>query len=253
VPGFEPILNNPTLGYRLDPYEPGLLRQAKASQSTAQVVSQEHRNLTRLCRQAIEEDRIIIRKQITYRPTIAGSYMGTAAGRTTVVSMEKTKPEHEDPSMERGKLENGDPSKEPESGQENLPPDFIGEGGETVYTSGQPELARLSVEELTQEEQMLRMEIRRITTEMEQVEREKANESAPLQEEQDQGELRLELEEKRQELRKVILAKISKSQSELLVSLTGALADTFQAPVSMLKAAYNASSSPAGENFDMFI
>jgi hypothetical protein len=52
----EPILNNPILGYRLDPYEPGLIHCAKASQSTIQVVSHEHRNLTRLSLQAIEDD-----------------------------------------------------------------------------------------------------------------------------------------------------------------------------------------------------
>lgn len=242
--GFDPILNNPTLGYRLDPYEPGLLRHAKASQSTGQVVSQEHRNLSRLCRQAIEEGRVIIRKQITYKPVIAGSYMGIAAGRTTVVSMEKSKPEDENP------------SREPKSDQENHPSDFIGEGSDGVYTNAQPELAQLSAEELTQEEQNLRVEIGRINTELEQLEREKAHaagEAAHVQAKKGHGRLELELERKKQELRKVALAKIMKSQSELLAIVNEGLFNSFQVPTSMIKLAHNASSNSAGQNFDQFI
>jgi hypothetical protein len=225
VPDFEPILNNPTLAYRLDPYEPGLLRHAKASQSAAQVVSHEHRNLTRLCRQAVEEGRAIIRKQITYKPVIADSYMGVAAGKTTVVSMEKGKPEDENP------------FKEQENNQENYPLDFIDEGSEDVYSSTQPELAQLSVEELSQEEQNLRVEICRITTELEQAEREKpqaADEAVPVQAEQDEGKFKLELERKEQELRKVALAKILKSQSELLATVNEGLVNSSQMPVSMI-------------------
>jgi hypothetical protein len=242
--GFDPILNNPTLGYRLDPYEPGLLRHAKASQSTAQVVSQEHRNLTRLSRQAIEEGRVIIRKQITYKPVIAGSYMGIAAGRTTVVSMEKSKPEDENP------------SREPKSDQENCPSDFIGEGSDGVYTNAQPELTQLSAEELTQEEQNLRVEIGRITTELEQLEREKAHaagEAAHVQAKKDHGRLELELERKKQELGKVALAKIMKSQSELLAIVNEGLFNSFQVPISMITLAHNASSNSAGQNLDLFI
>ncbi len=242
--GFDPILNNPTLGYRLDPYEPGLLRHAKASQSTAQVVSQEHRNLTRLSRQAIEEGRVIIRKHITYKPAIAGSYMGTVAGKTTVVSMEKGKPEDENP------------SKEPKSDQENHPSDFIGGGSEGVYANVQPELAQLSVEELTQEEQNLRVEIGRKTAELEQLEREKAHsadEAAHVQAEKDHGKLELELERKKQELRKVALAKILISQSKLLDIVNEGLFNSFQVPTSMITLAHNISSNSAGQNLDLFI
>lgn len=241
---FEPILNNPTLGYRLDPYEPGLIHHAKASQSTIQVVSHEHRNLTRLSRQAIEEDRVIINKQITYKPTIAGSYMGVAAGKTTVVSIEKSKPEDENPSME------------PESNQGNYLSDFIGESNESVYTNVQPELAQLSVEELTQEEQSLRAEIQRITNELKQLEREKAYESdevASVQAGQGKGKIEIELERKKQELRSVTLAKISKSQAELLGILNEGLVNGSQAPVSIIKAAYYAGSNPPRQNFDLFI
>lgn len=254
--GLEPILSNPTLGYRLDPYEPGLIRHAKASQSTAQVVSHEQRNLTRLSRQAIQEGRVIIRKQITYRPTIAGSYMGTAAGRTTVVSMEKGRPEEENPLLEMGRPEEENPSSEPEGSQEKYPSDLIGEGNEEVYNSAQPELARLSAKELSQKEQTLRMEIRRITTEMEQLEGEKdhsSDEVAPFQAEQDQGKLEFELERKRQELQEVVLAKILKSQSELLAFLNEGLVNSLQAAMSIIKVAYNASSNPVGGNFDLFI
>lgn len=240
----EPILNNPTLGYRLDPYEPGFIHRAKASQSAIQVVSHEHRNLTRLSRQAIENDRVIIKKQITYKPVIAGSYMGVAAGKTTVVSIEKSKPEDENPSME------------PESNQENNPSDSIGESNKSAYPNTQPELAQLSVEELTQEEQSLRAEIQHINNELKKLEREEAHESdetSYVREGQGKGKLELELETKKQELRKVALDKTAKSQADLLGILNEGLVNSSQAPISIIKAAYNVSSDPREQNFDLFI
>jgi hypothetical protein len=240
----DPILNNPTLGYRLDPYEPGLIHRAKASQSTIQVASHEHRNLTRLSREAIEDDRVIIKKQITYQPVIAGSYMGVAAGKTTVVSAEKSKPDDENPSME------------PESNQENNLSDSISESNKNAYPNAQHELAQLSVEELAQEEQSLRAEIHHLTNELEQLEREEArepDEDSYVQAGQGKGKLELDLETKKQELRKVALARIAKSQADLLDILNEGVVSSFQVPISMIKAAYHAGSNPLEQNFDLVI
>lgn len=242
---LKPILSNPTLGYRLDPYEPGLLRRAKANQSTIQVVGHEHRNLTRLTRQAVEEGRVIVRKQITYRPTIAGSYMGVAAGKTTVVSMEKIKPEDEDAIQ-----------KPEDKDQENNPSDIVSIDGEGIPTSMQPELAQISVEELAKEEQDLRAEIRSISNEIEGLERKGArssDEAVPLQEDEDPGKLKFELEQKKQELRNVTLAKISKTQAELMATVNQGVVNSYQAAMNIIKLANNAGGDPVGQNFDTFV
>lgn len=268
MPGLNPILSNPTLSYRLDPCEPGLIRHAKASQSTLQVVSHEQRNLTRLKRQAIQEGRIIIREQITYRPILAGSYMGTAAGKTTVVSMEKGRPADEEPLMkeinpaDENPLEekinpfDEEPSEKPESNLENDPSQSTGGINEGARAGVPPELARLSVEELTQKEQILRAEIQRLTAEMEELEREKddsSGEVAPAQAEQDERKLDLEMERNKQELKKVALAKTLKMQSELLASVTGSLIENVRAPMSMIEAAYGAGGESEGQKFDLLI
>lgn len=241
----QPIMNNPVLGYRLDPYEPGLIRQAKASQSTAQVVSHEHRNLTRLTRQAVQEGRVIVSKQITYRPTIAGSYMGTAAGKTTVVSIEKAKTENENLTE---MPENDDKTKE------SYPSDAIDTGDAGFSTGMQAELVQASVEALNQEEQDLRTEIRRINAEIEQSEKEKDHSSAgvaPFKEEKNSGQLRIELEKKRQELRDVTLSKISKSQAELMAAVNEGLQNSNQVVMGMLKAAYHAGSDSVEKHFNI--
>ena len=266
--GLDPILSNPTLSYRLDPYEPGLIRHAKANQSTLQVVSHEQRNLTRLKRQAIQEGRTIIREQITYRPVLAGSYMGTAAGKTTVVSMEKDGPADEEPLMreinptDENTSEEGidqfdeAPLEKPEGYQDNDPPQSAEEMNEGVRAGVPPELARLSVEELTQKEQLLRAEIQRLTAEMEGLEREKddsSGEAVPAQAGRDETRLDLEMERKRRELKKVALAKMLKMQSELLTSVTGSLIDNARAPMSMIEAAYGAGGGSSGQKFDLLI
>ena len=244
---FQSITNNPILGYRLDPYEPGFIRRAKTSQSTAQVVSHEHRNLTRLTRQAVQEGRVIIRKQITYRPTVAGSYMGTVAGKTTVVSMEKAKTENADPVE---KSVNDDKNKE------TYPSDSTDTGGGGLSNNMQSELAQVSLEELNQEEQKLKTEIRRINNEIEQAEKENEHSSdvvVPPEEEESKEALRIELEKKKQDLRDVTQAKISKSQADLMATINEGLEKSNEAVMGMLKAAYDTGNDSIGQNFDLFV
>ena len=72
--------------YRLDPGEPGLLRNARASESVRKVSQQEQRNLLRLKTQASREGRRVIRSGISYLFGIDGSFSSLRAGKTTVVS-----------------------------------------------------------------------------------------------------------------------------------------------------------------------
>ena len=236
---FQPVSNNPVLGYRLDPYEPGLIRQAKASQSTARVVSHEHRNLTRLTRQAVQEGRVIISRQITYRPTIAGSYMGTAAGKTTVVSRQKAEKE---PAYLKE-----DPEKDG-TNDEVYAPDSAKNGGVGLSTPVPSEMAQATTQELNQEEQKLRTEIRRINTEIEQAEEEKE-----YDEEENPGALKVELEEKRKDLQEVTNAKISKSQADLMATINEGIEKGNQAVIGLLKAVYDSGNDSMGQNFDVFV
>lgn len=80
------VLNNPTLRYRLDPGEPGLLQSSKASQSTMAVTAQEQRNLLRLKSEAAMSGRRVISSGIKYSTGIEGAFVATRAGLTTVVS-----------------------------------------------------------------------------------------------------------------------------------------------------------------------
>lgn len=239
----ESILSNPTLGYRLDPYEPGFIRRAKASQSTPQVVSHEHRNLTRLTRQAIQEGRVVIGKHITYKPTIAGSYMGTAAGKTTVVSVEKNNAVEEnqpnEPSDKRQDLSSG----EVDQDERNLPGPV------------EPELQRMSLEELSREEQKLRSEIHRIAAEIERLEDEKdrpSSQAESVNAEDRIGKLKVQLEQRERDLQDVSLARILKSQSELSDAMNEALSAGFRPSISMIGQAYAGKGNVAGQKCDLF-
>jgi hypothetical protein len=79
-------ISNPTLGFRLDPGEPGMLRRGKASEATLLVTSQEHRNLVRMKSEAIRDGRVIIHAGIKFGRKFAGSFLTTASGLTTVIS-----------------------------------------------------------------------------------------------------------------------------------------------------------------------
>jgi hypothetical protein len=173
--------------------------------------------------------------------------MGTAAGKTTVVSVDRGKPEEENPPVENLK-----PLEEESSEKQGY---SAGEESPAIYPGVPPELAKLSVEELSQKEQVLRAEIQRGTAEKEDIEREKddpASKAEAVQVEEDERKLDFELERKKKELRKVALAKIMKTQSELLATVTEGLVESLQAPVSMIKIAYGAEGDFAGQALDLF-
>ncbi len=79
-------ISNPTLGFRLDPGEPGMLRSGKATDATLLVTSQEHRNLVRMKSEVIRDGRVIIHAGIKFGRKFAGPFLTTASGLTTVIS-----------------------------------------------------------------------------------------------------------------------------------------------------------------------
>lgn len=79
------LINDPRIGYRLDPGEPGVLRGASASTSTMRVVEQEQRNLNRFRSRAIQEGKTVVFASISYLRQFRGSFMATVGGETTVV------------------------------------------------------------------------------------------------------------------------------------------------------------------------
>lgn len=81
-------VSDPTMHFRLDPGEPGLLRSAPASQATLRVTAQEQRNLARLESEARMSGRVIIQSGTHYGREFAGGYLTTASGLTTVISRE---------------------------------------------------------------------------------------------------------------------------------------------------------------------
>lgn len=83
---------DPVLYYRLDPGEPGLRTQARASESALLVTAQEVRNQTRLISQAIARGEVVIEADSQYSPGIDGRFMSVRGGLTTVRSMPREKP-----------------------------------------------------------------------------------------------------------------------------------------------------------------
>jgi hypothetical protein len=79
------LINDPRIGYRLDPGEPGVLRGASASTSTLRVVEQEQRNLNRFRSRAVQEGKTVVFANIKYLRQFRGSFMATVAGETRVV------------------------------------------------------------------------------------------------------------------------------------------------------------------------
>jgi len=79
-------INNPVLGFRLDPGEPGLLSSAPASQAALRVTAQEQRNLRRLESEAIMAGRVILASGTSFGRAFAGPYLTITSGLTTVVS-----------------------------------------------------------------------------------------------------------------------------------------------------------------------
>lgn len=80
-------IKNPVLRYRLDPCEPGMLRSAPASQSTAAVSAHERGNLTQFRREAALAGRMVVYSSITFTRGIDGLFPSVRAGRTEVVTV----------------------------------------------------------------------------------------------------------------------------------------------------------------------
>jgi len=79
-------LANPTLHYRLDPGEPGLLRSAPATHSQIAVTAQERHNAYRFSAQAARSGERVVFRQLTYTRAISGSFPSIRAGHTTVIT-----------------------------------------------------------------------------------------------------------------------------------------------------------------------
>ncbi|MGJ8455336.1 hypothetical protein ACSFC1_08540 [Pseudothermotoga sp. U03pept] len=76
-------LQNPFLGYRLDPGEPGLSHSATASRSVLRVLSQEISNWLAFKREALENGGVIIQGGISLDLRKRGSFLAAVAGKTT--------------------------------------------------------------------------------------------------------------------------------------------------------------------------
>lgn len=74
---------NPTLGYKLDPDEPGLSHSAPASRSVLRVLSQEISNWLAFKREAERNGGVIIQGGITLDLRKRGSFIAAVAGKTT--------------------------------------------------------------------------------------------------------------------------------------------------------------------------
>ncbi len=80
-----PSLVNPTLGYKLDPGEPGVAFVAPASQSIARVMNQEFANYIDFKKQAAEQRGFIISGNISLDLQKRGSFLAAVAGKTKVL------------------------------------------------------------------------------------------------------------------------------------------------------------------------
>jgi len=79
------MLVNPTLGYRLDPGEPGLAYSAPASRSILRVLSQEISNLVAFKKEAMREGGYVVYSNISLDLRKRGSFLAAVAGRTQVL------------------------------------------------------------------------------------------------------------------------------------------------------------------------
>ncbi|HOJ87835.1 MAG TPA: hypothetical protein PLP64_03670 [Pseudothermotoga sp.] len=77
-------VQNPILGYKLDPGEPGLSHSAPASRSILRVLSQEISNWLAFKREAERNGGVIIQGGITLDLRKRGSFIAAIAGKTTV-------------------------------------------------------------------------------------------------------------------------------------------------------------------------
>ncbi|MDN5337650.1 MAG: hypothetical protein PWQ20_720 [Thermotogaceae bacterium] len=105
---------NPTLGYKLDPGEPGLAYSAPASRSIIRVLSQEVSNLIAFKNEALRKGGVVIYSKISLDMQKRGIFLAAVAGKTEVrilipgekEVMESGRPESEDPQIRLEKLKN---------------------------------------------------------------------------------------------------------------------------------------------------
>jgi hypothetical protein len=240
---MNPVLNNPYLGYKLDPGEPGLLTKAKASESTLRVTAQEQRNLDRLVTEAVQEGRVVVWAGITYQPTIGGSFMGTAAGHTTVISVEK--PEN------KTALSSNYPEKETKNpsgtgAEDQTPTEQNGSSAASI----DPQLAQKSSDELTKQEATLQAKIAELKSQMEEVDNASLRDENNVtvdQAAQKKQHLSREVQEKEKELNKIAIAKLIKMQSDLTATMNQGFIQNSVAPLAMIKAAYGAGLQPPSQ------
>jgi hypothetical protein len=250
---LKPVINNPYLGYKLDPGEPGLLNKAKASESTLRVTAQEQRNLNRLVSEAVQEGRTVIWKGITYRPAIAGSFMGTAAGHTTVISVES--PENET-ALSSSDYENGIEITPAAEGAEDQ-----GAKGENGISNSSiaidPQLAEESPDELSQQAVLLQASIGRLESQIQEADNGTSKEENGLeadQADQKKQHLSRKIQEKEDELNKIAMARLIKMQSELMAAMNQGFIQNSMAPAAMIKTAYGAGSqSPSQGGFEKIV
>ena len=80
------LVQNPTVGYRLDPGEPGLAPPATATNSVYTVVAQESHNRARLQANAQLQGQDVLLVKTDYKVARVGSFNVVVGGHTTVVS-----------------------------------------------------------------------------------------------------------------------------------------------------------------------
>jgi hypothetical protein len=225
-------LHNPTLGFRLDPGEPGLLRQAPASESTLRVFQQELRNLVRLKGEAAMRGERVIYADLDLYFSRNGSYVSANSGHTTVVSVgEARTPPYEGGAW--GGREAAQAQEPPESKKSE-------ETGQTA-----------AAEEARQEEQIEETQtaLERKKAELEQ----KIDEKRTAQEDpvevrlrpESEAELRQKLEEVDQALRQLEVQRLQK-MAERMNALLGAAAESSSGAVAdLLRARPGASPTSA--------
>jgi len=79
------ILSNPTIGFKLDPGEPGIAGSAPASMSALKVIPHELANIRQFEAEAREKGGIVIEKEITLDIQRVGSYLTVAGGHSKAV------------------------------------------------------------------------------------------------------------------------------------------------------------------------
>ncbi len=100
------ILSNPSIGFRLDPGEPGIAGSAPASSSALKVIPHELGNIHRFKSEALAKGGVVIEEEITLDIRKVGSYLTVAGGHSKAVILYS---------------KDGKPVLAPDQGQQNGP------------------------------------------------------------------------------------------------------------------------------------